>query len=274
MPELPEVETIRLGLARVLPGKTVERVEVRFAGAVAAPGREHFERCLPGRMFTGTGRRGKYLLCCLDDQSVLAVHLRMTGKLIYSEGGLVADRHTHVVFSLGAETYLSFHDIRKFGRLWWLPGERVKEISGLTSLGPEPLSAQFDLAYLAGRLQKRSTSIKAVLLDQGFVAGLGNIYSDEILHRSGLLPARRADSLTAEEMKALLSAVRAVLTEAIAWRGTTFSDYRDAAGHAGGFQDRLSVYRRHNQPCLTCGTVINRTATAGRGTHFCPVCQR
>jgi len=274
MPELPEVETIRQGLDKFLPGRTVERVTVNFAGSVAVPNKAELERGLPGRRFTGTGRRGKYLLLYLDNGSVLAVHLRMTGKLIYSESGLLTDKHTHVVLYLGKESCLSLHDIRKFGRLWWLPCHRTGEISGLATLGPEPLSAEFDLNYMEAHLKKKSTGIKAVLLDQSFVAGLGNIYADEILHCAGILPSRRADSLSREESEKMLSAVRQVLNTALAWRGTTFSDYRDAEGFPGRFQEKLGVYRRHGQPCRTCGTVICRSRTAGRGTHFCPACQR
>ncbi len=274
MPELPEVETIRQGLAKVLPGRTVERAEVNCPGSLVLPDREEFERRLPGKRFVGAGRRGKYLLLYLDDESILAVHLRMTGKLIFSQGELVAGRHTHVVLHLGKEAYLFFQDVRKFGRLWWLPATRLDEIRGLAMLGPEPLSAEFDLHYMEKHLKKRTANIKAVLLDQHFVAGLGNIYTDEILHRSGLWPGRPADSLSRPELEALHLAVREVLTEAIDWRGTTFSDYRDASGQSGGFQDRLNVYRRHAQPCRSCGTGIMRARTAGRGTHFCPVCQK
>jgi formamidopyrimidine-DNA glycosylase len=164
--------------------------------------------------------------------------------------------------------------VRKFGTIYWLPANRICEIGGLASLGPEPLSSDFNLEYFNRQVERRSTSIKALLLNQTFVAGLGNIYVDEVLHKSCILPDRPANSLTGGERVVLIAAVREVLAEAISRRGTTFSDYRDAAGMSGGFQNMLQVYQRHREPCTTCGTCICRSVVAGRGTHFCPTCQR
>jgi formamidopyrimidine-DNA glycosylase len=274
MPELPEVETIRRGLELVLPQRTIERVNINFTGSVKAPSSEEFARQLPGLTFTGTGRRGKYLLLFLDDKSVIVVHLRMTGRLYFSETKLSTDKHTHVVFTFSDGTYLYFHDVRKFGTIYWLPLNRICEIGGLASLGPEPLSPGFNLEYINNVVERRSTNIKALLLNQTFVAGLGNIYVDEALHRSGILPDRPANSLTCSEREALIAAIRQVLLDAISLRGTTFNDYRDAAGISGDFQNMLQVYRRHNHPCPNCGACICRSVVAGRGTHFCPTCQR
>jgi formamidopyrimidine-DNA glycosylase len=273
MPELPEVETIKRGLELVLPGKTIERVDINYAGSIKAPSCEELARQMPGLTFTGAGRRGKYLLLCLDDNSLLVVHLRMTGRFFFSESEIETDKHTHLIIIFKDGSRLYFHDVRKFGTIWWLPVSRACEISGLAALGPEPLSADFDVSYFNSKTDTRSTNIKALLLDQTFVAGLGNIYVDEALHKSGILPTRPAKSLSTRERKKLITSVQEVLLDAISWRGTTFNDYRDAAGMSGQFQNRLSVYQRHHKPCPSCGTCICRTVVAGRGTHFCPSCQ-
>lgn len=274
MPELPEVETIRRGLDQVLPGRMFARVDIRYSGSVKTPSAGELQTGLPGRQVTGTGRRGKYLLLFLDDGSALVIHLRMTGQLVFACRAIEPDKHTHLIFHFTDHTLLAFSDIRKFGTIWWLPYERVQEIKGLASLGPEPLSADFHFPYLDREVEKRTINIKALLLNQEILAGLGNIYADEILHRAAIAPDRPARSLTRGERQALFTAIRQVLEEAIEWRGTTMSDYRDSAGGCGQFQDRLRVYQRRNQECYRCGGKINRSVVAGRGTHFCPSCQR
>lgn len=274
MPELPEVETIRRGLELVLPCKEIKQVLINYEGAIKTPAAKEFARGLVGRTFCAAGRRGKYLLLYLDDESVLVVHLRMTGRLVYTETEPDADKHTHVILRLSDGAWLHFNDVRKFGGFWWVPCDRLGEIRGLSTLGPEPLSAEFHFPYLDRELERRTVNIKALLLDQTFVAGLGNIYADEILHRCHIRPDRKARSLGRAERLSLFAAVRQVLDEAIAWRGTTFNDYRDAAGQSGAFQNRLNVYQRHNESCPECGGLIERHVVAGRGTHFCPGCQR
>lgn len=273
MPELPEVETIRRGLEIHLPGKAIRSVDIRYAGSLKAPSADTLQAGLPGRRITGTGRRGKYLLLHLDDGSVIVVHLRMTGRLVYNEGEAECDKHTHLVFVFNDYSTLAFTDVRKFGTIWWLPGERLSEITALAKLGPEPLSADFHFPYLNREIEKRTINIKALLLNQEFVAGLGNIYADEILHCAGIQPDRPARTLEKPERQALFAAIREVLAEAIEWRGTTMNDYRDSFGSLGQFQERLQVYRRHEKDCSRCGTTICRTTVAGRGTHFCPGCQ-
>lgn len=273
MPELPEVETIRRGLATVLPSRVICDVTVNYSGSIKTSDSQSFRTGLSGRMVTGTGRRGKYLFIHLDDSSTIVIHLRMTGRLVFSETTLVTDKHTHVIFHFQDGSSLYFNDVRKFGTIWWLPDHRLTEISGLATLGPEPLSADFHFPYLNREVEKKTLSIKALLLNQTFLAGLGNIYADEILHRAGILPDRQSRSLSREERLALFEAVREVLDEAIEWRGTTMNDYRDAAGLSGSFQNRLRVYQRQNETCPRCGNIICRSIVAGRGTHFCPNCQ-
>lgn len=273
MPELPEVETIRRGLAAVLPSRVICDVTVNYCGSIKTPDAQSFRTGLAGRMVTGTGRRGKYLFLHLDDGSTMVIHLRMTGRLVFSEVTLPADKHTHIIFHFEDGSSLYFNDVRKFGTIWWMPDQRLTEISGLSSLGPEPLSADFHFPYLNSEVEKRTIGIKSLLLNQTFIAGLGNIYADEILHRSCILPEHQSRSLSREERLALFQAIRDVLAEAIEWRGTTMNDYRDAAGISGSFQNKLRVYQRTNQECPRCGNMICRKVVAGRGTHFCPHCQ-
>ncbi|MCW3490883.1 bifunctional DNA-formamidopyrimidine glycosylase/DNA-(apurinic or apyrimidinic site) lyase [Dethiobacter alkaliphilus] len=273
MPELPEVETIRCGLEQVLPGRVFAAVEIGYGGSIKDPAAADVMTRLPGKRVTGTGRRGKYLQIFLDDDSVLVIHLRMTGQLVFNEGAAVTDKHTHVVFSFTDGSTLAFSDIRKFGTIWWVPISRLDHIKGLATLGPEPLSGDFHFSYLNREVEKRTVTIKALLLNQQFLAGLGNIYADEILHRAQILPQRKARSLSRQERQHLFSAIRDVLAEAIECRGTSMSDYRDSAGALGEFQNRLQVYGRRDQDCPRCQKKISRSKVAGRGTHYCTSCQ-
>lgn len=274
MPELPEVETIRRGLEQLLLGREFAGVEVCYHGSLKLPTATELRQKLPGRRVAGVERRGKYLLLHLHDGTTLVIHLRMTGQLVFSEtASTVADKHLHLLFSFTDGSCLAFSDIRKFGTICWLPKERLGELKGLSALGPEPFSGDFHFPYLDREVEKRTVSIKALLLNQQFLAGLGNIYTDEILHRARVLPERPSRSLTRTERLALFAAIRSVLEEAIAMRGTTISDYRDAGGAAGTFQEQLQVYGRRNQSCRRCGQIIERKVVAGRSTHFCPACQ-
>lgn len=274
MPELPEVETICRGLCRVLPGRVFAGLDIFYAGSLKAPSPEQWHAYLPGRRVTDVGRRGKYILIRLDDGSTVVVHLRMTGRLIFSTGPVYTDKHTHVGFHFRDGGTLTFHDVRKFGTIWWLPDERLSEIKGLASLGPEPLSPDFHFPYLNREIEKRTIHIKSLLLNQEFLAGLGNIYADEILHRANIRPDRPARSLTRAERQLLFSVIREVLEEAINCRGTSMNDYVDSQGQLGAFQERLRVYGRKGEYCNCCRSPIERNTVAGRGTHFCPRCQK
>ncbi|MBT9142238.1 MAG: Formamidopyrimidine-DNA glycosylase [Dehalococcoidia bacterium] len=273
MPELPEVETIRRGLEQLLLGREFAAVEVCYQGSLKRPTAEELQQKLPGRRVTSIGRRGKYLLLHLHDDTILVIHLRMTGQLVFSSAAVSVHKHLQLIFSFTDGSCLAFSDIRKFGTIWWLTMECLAELKGLSSLGPEPLSADFHFPYLDREIEKRTINVKALLLNQQFLAGLGNIYADEILHRACVSPERSSRSLTRSERLALFAAIRSVLEEAITRRGTTFSDYRDASGAAGSFQEQLQVYGRRNKPCRRCGQTIERKVVSGRGTHFCPVCQ-
>ena len=187
--------------------------------------------------------------------------------LFRSQGEPSLDKHTHVIFYFEGGSNLAFSDIRKFGTIWWLPTAQLGQIKGMAMLGPEPLSSDFRVAYLQAGSKNRKCSIKSLLLNQEFLAGLGNIYVDEALHRAGILPHRLAGSLNLQEMSILHTTICEVLQEAIEWRGTTMSDYRDSTGDYGRFQERLRVYQCHGKACRHCGEIICRSVVAGRGTH-------
>lgn len=287
MPELPEVETIRRVLEGKLTGRHILAAEVRPPG----PGRTRLgrsldtaacglERHLRGRRFTGVRRRAKYLLLDLD-RGRLLVHLGMTGQLFAARPGerpahgfpTLPDQHTHLILDLSGGSRLYYRDIRKFGHLRWCE-DRSGEVRALGVLGPEPLEGTFTPAVLAGGLKGRTASIKALLLDQKLVAGLGNIYVDEALFRAGIAPQTRGGRLTPARVARLHAAIRRVLTEAIRHRGTTLSDYFDPESRRGGFQERLRAYGRAGEPCPVCGAPIARAVVAQRGTHWCRKCQR
>ncbi|HET91054.1 MAG TPA: bifunctional DNA-formamidopyrimidine glycosylase/DNA-(apurinic or apyrimidinic site) lyase [Chloroflexi bacterium] len=271
MPELPEVEMVAQGLRSALVGSTIVSVTVYWARSIALPDADEFARRLEGESITDVGRRGKWVLLTLGSGSGLLIHLRMTGQLILQEERPVNERHLRVLFALADGRWLCFFDQRKFGRmvLTTEPQGVVRE------LGPEPLEDEFTAATFAGMLARRRGSIKPLLLNQRFLAGLGNIYTDEALWRAGIHPLRRADSLTPDEAVGLHGAVRAVLREAIASGGTTLADtaYRQPDGQAGAFGGLLAVYGRAGQPCPRCGAEIERTLVGQRGTHICPHCQ-
>lgn len=271
MPELPEVETVARELRRVLPGLRVRSVTCRFPGVVST-GARAFGEALRGRTFSAVGRHGKFLFLGLSDGREVALHLRMTGQLLLLPRGQAADRHCHLEILLAGEgRKLVYRDVRKFGRFALLPGSREDFIRD-RRLGPDALSVRSDTLYEILRSTHRG--LKAALLDQKCLAGLGNIYTDEVLFRERLSPLRRSDSLSRNQVKSLAASMRAVLRAALRRRGTSISDYVDPGGRRGGFQLVLQVYGREGEACPRCGAAIVRTLVAGRGTWTCPRCQR
>ncbi len=275
MPELPEVETYVRELEPILYGRTVTGVCVRWARTIAAPDSTTFAERMIGQRFTSFNRRGKYMLLGLESGDTLIVHLRMTGHLFIQAAGVEPDKHTHVIFDLDDNRHLHYQDSRKFGRMWLVADpEQV-----LHKLGPEPLSEQFVVQNFADKLFKRNTSIKALLLDQTIVAGVGNIYADEALFAAGLHPARAGGDLALPEIERLHVAIRMILQKAILLNGSSLGtskvqNYLRPSGEPGGFQDQHNVYQRAGQICLQCGQVIERIVLAQRSTHFCAVCQK
>lgn len=273
MPELPEVETIKRTLTPCLREQKIARVEVYNPGVIAAPGPEAFDRLLTGRIITGLDRRGKYLLVHLSGEYCLVVHLRMTGRLFFIAGTAPLAPHTHVVFTLAGGSSLRFVDTRRFGRLYLVGEAEVEKLPGLRDLGPEPLDPSFDARALAAILAGRRRPVKQVLLDQRLVAGIGNIYADEMLFAAGIDPRRPAASLSQEEVTRLRGAMQRVLEQGIANRGTSIRDYVDGSGRQGRNQEYLQVYGRTGRPCPRCGQPLERVRLGGRSTHFCPCCQ-
>jgi formamidopyrimidine-DNA glycosylase len=261
MPELPEVETVVRSVAAHLAGRRI--VSTTFTSRFVTPGnRAKLGRRLAGRRIESVTRRGKFILIALD-QGTLTVHLGMTGKLLI-EGE--AGEHTHGVFNLD-DGRLLYHDPRQFGRIEWSAGAPPR----VARLGPEPLEISFD--EFRARL-KRKTRMKALLLNQTFLAGLGNIYADESLFAAGIHPLAIAARVSKARAAKLYDAIRGILTHAIQLGGSSISDYVDARGERGWFQMEHRVYGREGEPCANCGRPIRKILVAQRGTHYCPHCQK
>jgi formamidopyrimidine-DNA glycosylase len=271
MPELPEVETVVRILRPRLEGRTVTGASVRWRRTVGA---RDFERKVIGARVTRVWRRAKYIVADLERKSSpagsLVGHLRMTGMLHVQAIGYERGPHDRVELALDDGKVLHFTDARKFGRLQFHADPRKV----FSELGPEPLSDEFKAEWFHAALKSKRRLLKPLLLDQTFVAGLGNIYVDESLHRAGLHPLTRSDRVTLASANKLHDSIRAVLAEAIAREGSSFDAwYRTPDGNAGSFQDEFRVYGREGEQCLKCGTDIVRIVVGQRGTHFCPQCQ-
>lgn len=274
MPEMPEVETIRKDLSKRICGKRIVSAEVLLARQLRAPDSiEKFHALVAGKVINEIGRRGKYLLCDLGD-AVIVIHLGMTGQLYYASKEPADKTHVRVLFRLDFDEYLVFSDIRTFGGVYALKREEIGQITGIRTLGPEPLTDGLTAEYLSSRLAKRKSPIKAFLLDQRQIGGLGNIYADEALFDAGILPTRRCDSLTDVEINKLIRGINRVIADGIRDGGTTFRDYRNGEGGRGDHQNHLFVYSRSGQPCLICTRPIEKCTVGGRGTHYCASCQK
>lgn len=280
MPELPEVETIRRQLAPVVEGSTISALEVSDAKWVRPLSSAKFEAALIGRTLTSLDRRGKYFLARLDDGQTLVLHLRMTGNLLLLEPSAEhSPRHLRGRLWLedadGCELgSIAFTDPRRFGTAELVETPAALEEYLSARLGPEPFDPDFDGGLLHRATRGRKTPIKAILLDQRIVAGIGNIYADEALHRAEIAPQRRASRLTRVQAELLSEAVRDALTAGIDAKGATIDDFRDAYGVQGSFQDQFLVHRREALPCPRCQTPVQKIRCAGRGTYYCPSCQR
>ncbi len=272
MPELPEVETIRRDLRPLVLGRAISEawVSPNAPRLVQLIPPQEFCRSLAGRTIREVGRRGKYLLLDLSGGLTWIVHLRMTGSLQHHAAACPDDPHLRARFRLDDGAWLCYVDLRKLGTMWLVddPGLVVGK------LGPEPLDETFGPAELRALLRARAAPVKAVLLDQAALAGIGNIYADEALFAANIRPRRAARGLSKSETARLHAAIRQVLLEAMGNRGSSFRDYVDAAGREGAHHLHVKVFRRTGQPCYDCGTAIRRLKVGGRSTHFCPKCQR
>jgi len=274
MPEMPEVETIRRTLCAKVTGKRIAGIEMLLPRLIKWPSPQEFQAIVTHRTIARLERRGKYLLFYLDDDTVIVVHLRMTGRLYYGAAAAPRDRFARLIFLFDGGDSLQYCDSRTLGTLYAVPAAELWRIAGLHSMGPEPLSPEFTPDYFSETLRRRKGKIKALLLNQRLIGGLGNIYVDECLALAAIHPERTADSLAADEVARLYDAVNHVIRQGIDHGGTTFRDYRDGEGHSGSHQHHLKVYGRKNEACLVCGTPIAKKEVAGRGTHYCPTCQQ
>jgi formamidopyrimidine-DNA glycosylase len=270
MPELPEVETVVRGLREPLIGRTVQGMWHDWARTVRQPDAASFAARIDGQTFRAVNRRAKYILCELDHDTLI-VHLKMTGRLyvVPDESAHEADRWMHFRLQLDGGQQLRFSDARKFGFVALTDNPD----SILGKLGPEPLVDDFTAEVLRERLTPHRKSIKALLLDQAFVAGVGNIYADEALHRAKIHPLRAASSLTDAEIARLHESIRHALMMGIEREGASVNWYRKPDGTTGEAQNHFAVYDRTGEPCLTCGQPISKIRVAQRGTHYCPHCQ-
>ncbi len=293
MPELPEVETVRRGLEPVMTGARFERVEARRPD-LRRPFPKDFVRRLEGYTVTGLGRRAKYLTADLSSGDVLLMHLGMSGSFRvgheskaktpgkFHHPRSAAEAHDHVVFHMSSGATVTFNDPRRFGLMLIVPRTELADHPLMREVGPEPLGNEFDARLLAKACVGKKTSLKAALLDQKTVAGLGNIYVCEALHRARLSPKRRASTIATrsgapnEKAVALVDAIKAVLNDAIKAGGSSLRDHRRTDGELGLFQHHFRVYDREGEPCVTpgCGGIVRRIVQNGRSTFFCPTCQK
>ena len=278
MPELPEVETVRRGLQHHLVGRRIERVEVGRERSVRRTSREAVIVGLSDTVVEAADRRGKYLLLPLDSGDTCMIHLRMSGQVLLAVAGAARPAHTHVVMHLDDGHEAWFVDPRTFGEVVVFDPSRVElELPELAKLGVDPIADPFDAATLRTAFGTSARALKPLLLDQHVVAGIGNIYADEILHRARLRPDRPASSLDRDRVVRLAGSIVDVLTEAIDAGGSTLGDaqYVDLMGEGGSYQDEHRVYGRGGERCLSCARGwVRRSVAGGRGTHWCPVCQR
>ena len=274
MPEMPEVETICRSLRNCLPKQKITQVEILSSAPIKWPSPEEFVGRTTGRTITAVRRRGKYILLDLTDEYMLVIHLRLTGSLVYHKTAFSPSYHDRIVFRLSSGAALVYADTRCLGTVQNLLPDEKDKAKGLYTLGPEPLSAEFTEQYLRQKCKSKRGKIKSVLLEQSFLAGLGNIYADEALFVSEIHPLRAPNSLSESEINKLYRAINEVIAAGIKDGGTTFRDYKNAEGGHGSHQENLFAYGRTGQPCRKCGTLIKRIVVGGRGTHYCPRCQQ
>ena len=272
MPELPEVETVRRGLEKLILGKKISNIDIRYPKMIKTDLHE-FQKAMPGQVIQSMGRRGKYLLFYLSDK-VLISHLRMEGKYFYYPDQVPERKHADVLIHFKDGGTLVYEDVRKFGTMELLAPELLEAYFISKQLGPEPTEQDFDLGRFKLALKRSKKPIKSHLLDQTLVVGLGNIYVDEVLWRAKVHPARISQSLTAQEARKVHDETIKVLGQAVEKGGSTIRTYTNAFGEDGTMQEFHQVYDKTGQACSRCGSIIEKIQLGGRGTHFCPECQR
>lgn len=279
MPELPEVEVIRRDLEKEIVGKKIKKVEVRTTKNAMRMIRRHkrrkdFEDALAGLKVTKIDRRGKYILIHLNGK-VLVAHMGMSGQLVLAKTSAAHENHTHVIITFTIGGQLRFIDPRTFGEMFVTEKGDLGEVKELQNLGIDPLEQALTWQYFSKTLEEKKMKLKALLMDQKFICGLGNIYSDEILFAAGLRYDRPSHELSSQEVRRLYRAIQEILQEAIRFRGTSADDeqYRDLYGAVGEFQTQLKVYQREGEACRRCRTPVERARWSNRSTYYCPQCQ-
>jgi formamidopyrimidine-DNA glycosylase len=273
MPELPEVETVCRGLAGIFPGRVLTRVDVRRKD-LRIPFPPGFAKSLTGRKVLGIRRRAKYVLMDLDDGNVLIAHLGMAGRMQVCDPKAPLGAHDHVVFTIDDGRQVRFNDPRRFGLMTLAPADAVPGHKLFRHLGPDPLDDDFTPQVLSAALKGRKTSIKAALLDQRIVVGVGNIYACESLHRAGISPTRKAGTVAGARAEVLVPAIKQVLADAIAAGGSSLRDHVQVSGELGYFQHAWRVYAQEGEPCKQCTATVKRIVQGGRSTFYCRACQR
>ena len=283
MPELPEVESIRSMLEKRVLNKKISKLEILDTKAIARPEPDSFCSAILCRKILSIRRDAKYLIFDFDDTSKMIVHLRMTGNLLYMDGSSKLNikldesglpRHARVIFTLNDGSLLCFCDQRKFGRLWFYSSDEDYKACGIDRLGPEPLSADFSKEYLYKCLAKTKRQVKAVLLDQSIVSGIGNIYSDEILFKAGILPQTRACDISKNNALSLYDAINDVISNGIKANRSSIEAYMLGASKQYSDLEKMKVYQKAGSKCIVCGTKIEKLTIGGRSSCFCPNCQR
>lgn len=274
MPELPEIETIKSVIEPQIKGLTIEKVTVNRPEVIAQPGNAQFCKAVTGQAISSMARRGKFLIIHLTNESRIILHLRMTGCLLVTPPDYPMEKHTHIIMQLNNGTELRFSDTRRFGRFWLMQNGEEDTYSGISKLGLEPLSAECNAGYLQSRFGKRKKTIKECLLDQSVVAGIGNIYSDEILFRARISPVRPANSLAAEEWRRIAAEIPECLSYFIEKNRITPEDYLQTKGQDYRNTPFLQVYGHNGELCPNCGNTLCRTVIGGRSSVYCSDCQK
>ncbi|MDO4903593.1 MAG: DNA-formamidopyrimidine glycosylase [Limosilactobacillus sp.] len=272
MPELPEVETVRRGLIKIAKGKKINNIDVYY-GKTITNDVEEFKQDLIGQTIDDINRRGKYLLFRFSNNLTMISHLRMEGKYFNQQIGDELDKHTHVVFQFTDGSELCYNDTRKFGRMTLVKTGDEMNVAGLKTIGPEPTEKDFKIDFFKDELKKSRGKIKPFLLSQQHVAGLGNIYVDEVLWMSKINPEQPANTITDEQAQVLHDNIIKELATAIKYKGTTVHSFANAMGDAGAFQNMLHAYGHDGEKCSRCGAEMVKIKVAQRGTTFCPHCQ-
>ena len=273
MPELPEVETVRQGLKKLLLGRIIKRVCVYYDGIIEYPSVLEFTSNIENQKINDIDRFGKWLIFVLDDYYLLS-HLRMEGKYFIKDASDELNKHEHVVFKLDNDSELRYMDVRKFGKMHLIPKDKIKDIGPLIDLGLEPWDKKLDISYLRDKYKNKKLPIKSVLLDQSIIVGIGNIYADEILFLAKINPYMRAMDLSDNDLFNIIKYTKEILEKAIREGGTTIRSYSSVNGVHGLFQQELNVHSREGEQCPSCGNKIVKVKIGGRGTYYCEKCQK